>query len=101
MLTAPQAMVVLAFESLYKVKLSMVNRRRYLRILPCLLLVACAEEAPPPPSDAQMAFQKQLQEQLIRAQPGETITIPAGMHPINRGLSLNVFRCNAAWRGYG
>ena len=56
----------------------------------CLLLTACAEDTPPAPDEAALAFQKQLQEQLIRAQPGEIITIPAGVHPINRGLSLNV-----------
>jgi parallel beta-helix repeat protein len=40
--------------------------------------------------EAALVFQKQLQEQLIRATPGAVITIPAGIHPINRGLSLNV-----------
>ena len=55
-----------------------------------LLLAACGKEAPPELDDAALAFQKQLQEQLIRAQPGSVITIPAGVHPINRGLSLNV-----------
>ena len=68
----------------------MIRRRHYFQILPCLLLVACAEDAPPPADESQLAYQKQLQEQLIRAQPGEVITIPAGVHPINRGLSLNV-----------
>jgi parallel beta-helix repeat protein len=38
------------------------------------------------PSD----FQKTLQTQLITAKPGDVITIPAGVHAINRGLSLNV-----------
>ena len=38
------------------------------------------------PSD----FQKTLQTQLITAKPGDVITIPAGVHEINRGLSLNV-----------
>ena len=52
------------------------------------LLAACAKEPQPaaPPSD----FQKQLQTQLITAKPGDIITIPAGVHAINRGLSLNV-----------
>jgi parallel beta-helix repeat protein len=31
-----------------------------------------------------------LQTQLITAKPGDVITIPAGVHEINRGLSLNV-----------
>ena len=41
---------------------------------------------PVAPSD----YQKQLQTQLITAQPGDVILIPAGTHEINRGLSLNV-----------
>ena len=36
------------------------------------------------------AFQKALQLELIRARPGDVITIPAGVHPIRRGLSLTV-----------
>lgn len=51
-------------------------------------MVACERQAEPDatPSD----FQKQLRTQLIMAQPGDVITIPAGVHSINRGLSLNV-----------
>jgi len=37
-----------------------------------------------------LAFQKDLQTQLITAKTGDTITIPAGVHEITRGLSLNV-----------
>ena len=56
-----------------------------------LMLAACGREEPPQAvSDAAAAFQKQLQTQLITAKPGDVITIPAGVHPINRGLSLNV-----------
>ena len=55
-----------------------------------VLLSACGKEAPAPVDDAALAFQKDLQTQLITAQPGDVITIPAGVHPINRGLSLNV-----------
>ncbi len=40
-----------------------------------------------PPDDG---FQKELQTRLITAKSGDIITIPAGFHPINRGLSLNV-----------
>lgn len=51
-------------------------------------LASCSEQATPVavPSD----YQKQLQTALIQAKPGDVITIPAGVHPINRGLSLNV-----------
>jgi parallel beta-helix repeat protein len=54
-----------------------------------LLVGACSKEAPPVDSGPS-EFQKQLQTQLIMARPGDVITIPAGVHPINRGLSLNV-----------
>ncbi len=51
-------------------------------------LAACEQQAPPdtPPTD----YQKHLQTQLITAKPGDIILIPAGVHAINRGLSLNV-----------
>ena len=56
-----------------------------------LLLAACGrDEAPQPVTDAAADFQKRLQTQLINAKPGDVITIPAGVHPIIRGLSLNV-----------
>ncbi len=53
-----------------------------------VVLAGCEQQAEPiaPPSD----YQKQLQTQLIMARPGDIITVPAGVHNINRGLSLNV-----------
>lgn len=51
------------------------------------LLTACSEQAPPEP---ELSFEEQLQQQLIQAQPGDVIEIPAGTHDITRGLSLNV-----------
>jgi parallel beta-helix repeat protein len=58
-----------------------------------ILCAACTEHPAPgtatPASDAS-EYQKQLQTQLIQAQPGDIITVPEGIHPINRGLSLNV-----------
>jgi parallel beta-helix repeat protein len=53
-----------------------------------VVLAGCEQKAEPiaPPSD----YQKQLQTQLIMARPGDIITVPAGVHTINRGLSLNV-----------
>ena len=53
------------------------------------LLSACGGEAPPA-DEAALAFQKELQTKLITATPGDVITIPAGVHPISRGLSLTV-----------
>jgi parallel beta-helix repeat protein len=54
------------------------------------LLAACSGEERPAPQVAESEFQKQLQLQLINAKPGDVITIPEGVHAINRGLSLNV-----------
>jgi parallel beta-helix repeat protein len=55
-----------------------------------VLLAACGQESQPQRDAGPSGFQKQLQTQLITAQPGDVITIPAGVHQINRGLSLNV-----------
>lgn len=56
--------------------------------LAALLLAGCGEQ--PEPDATPSDFQKGLQTQLITAKPGDVITIPAGVHAINRGLSLNV-----------
>jgi parallel beta-helix repeat protein len=53
-----------------------------------LVLTGCSEK--PAPDSTPSDYQKQLQTALIQAQPGDVITIPAGVHSINRGLSLNV-----------
>lgn len=55
-----------------------------------VFIAACSQEAPEPGDAGSSEFQKQLQTQLITAQPGDVISIPAGVHTINRGLSLNV-----------
>ena len=66
---------------------------RVSKILPCVCLLAvaaCSGEQEPPQPAASFAFQKELQTQLIMAQPGDVVSIPAGVHRFNRGLSLNV-----------
>jgi len=55
-----------------------------------VLLVSCSGSEGPERQLLESEFQKQLQMQLIKAKPGDVITIPDGVHPINRGLSLNV-----------
>ena len=55
-----------------------------------LLVAACSKAPAPEQSAADGDFQKQLQTQFIEAQPGDIILIPAGVHAINRSLSLNV-----------
>jgi parallel beta-helix repeat protein len=54
-----------------------------------LALAACSEQAPTP-QEPELSFEERLQQQLIQAQPGDVIEIPAGTHSISRGLSLNV-----------
>ncbi len=51
---------------------------------------ACSKAPEPERAAAPSEYQKHLQTQLIQAKPGDVITIPAGIHEINRGLSLNV-----------
>lgn len=50
-------------------------------------LVACGESEPLVP---QLSFEESLQQQLIEAQAGDVIEIPAGVHNMTRSLSLTV-----------
>ncbi len=71
--------------------MSLQSKRALLaKVVATTLLASCAKEPQPPPTAAPSDYQKQLQTQLITAKPGDVITIPAGVHTINRGLSLNV-----------
>lgn len=38
----------------------------------------------------ELSFEESLQQQLIQAQPGDIVNIPAGVHEMTRSLSLNV-----------
>ena len=49
-----------------------------------LTLAACGEPQP------QLSFEESLQQQLIEAEPGDVIEIPAGTHELTRSLSLDV-----------
>ena len=61
--------------------------RNKLLISLCLGLAGCSgAPVTDPPSD----YQKILMEELITAEPGAVIEIPAGVHEITRGLSLKV-----------
>ena len=64
--------------------------RKLLSLFFFLSIGACSSDTPDPGSSAPSDFQKELLTQLITAQPGDVIAIPAGVHNINRGLSLNV-----------
>jgi parallel beta-helix repeat protein len=61
-----------------------------LSLLALASLAACSKDVAEVPDEASLDFQKQLQTQLINARPGDVITVPAGVHAVNRGLSLNV-----------
>ena len=68
-------------------------QRSKLLLLSCLigtLLSSCSKQPDGVRKTAPSDYQKQLQTQLITAKPGDVITIPEGVHAINRGLSLNV-----------
>ncbi|MBS0558245.1 MAG: right-handed parallel beta-helix repeat-containing protein [Proteobacteria bacterium] len=55
------------------------------------LLAACGQggkETPQGLSDADKAFQDQLQQQFLDAKPGTVIEIPAGVHNLDRVLTL-------------
>lgn len=55
-----------------------------------IIIIGCSKEPVLEQSAEAIEFQKRLQTQLIQAKPGDVIVIPAGIHEINRGLSLNV-----------
>lgn len=63
---------------------------RLITILFVIISGGCSKEPQQDTSRADLAFQKSLLTQLISAQPGDVITVPAGIHQITRGLSLNV-----------
>lgn len=52
-----------------------------------IFLTACGSEEPAMP---ELSFEESLQEQLIQAQSGDVIEIPAGTHDMTRSLSLTV-----------
>lgn len=59
-------------------------------------LISCGSEEPAIP---ELSFEEALQEQLIQAQPGDVINVPAGVHEITRSLSLNVSGVTLAGAG--
>ncbi|WP_026147764.1 parallel beta-helix domain-containing protein [Robiginitomaculum antarcticum] len=63
------------------------------------ILAACSPETSAPQADTD--YQDTLQTQLLDAQPGDIITIPAGTHSLNRGLSLSVDGVTIRGEGMG
>ena len=65
------------------------NLRRFIALGASIcLLNACSEQSVPP--EPQLSYEESLQQQLILAQAGDVIEIPAGTHQLTRGLSLSV-----------
>lgn len=62
--------------------------RLHLILASAALLVACGQQSPTAPSAEGADLQEKIQLQLLDAQPGEVITIPAGTFALNRGLTL-------------
>lgn len=61
-------------------------------IIFCLLpigLIACSDTSDPAPTP-NLSFTDTFQTQLIQAQPGDVIEVPAGVHEFSRSLSLTV-----------
>ncbi len=76
-------------------KITLIVKSAGLVAFSAALLVGCGESqspapAPTPAPDPEISFEEQLQTQLIQAQPGDVIEIPAGKHSITRSLSLTV-----------
>lgn len=57
-----------------------------------IVLAACSEpeEAAPSVPPPSLSFVESFQTQLIQAQPGDVIEVPAGIHEFTRSLSLTV-----------
>ena len=81
------------------ISLSLADRfllRRSLRIefifgiLSLAFLASCSTDDPTTQTADILSFEEILQTQLIEAQPGDVIEVPAGTHDFTRSLSLNV-----------
>ena len=66
-----------------------VSAKHLIAFLSISLLASCGEAEPPAPA-LELSFEETLQIQLIEAQPGDIIEVPAGTHNFVRSLSLTV-----------
>ena len=68
-----------------------MTKRRFpeFLVVTAAAVCGCTGDEPARPT-GESDYQRELLTQLITAEPGDVITIPAGTHQISRGLSLNV-----------
>ena len=68
----------------------MKNTAKFLLLISSVsLLASCGESEAPVPTPA-LSFEESFQTQLIEAQPGDVLEVPAGTHNFTRSLSLTV-----------
>ena len=65
-----------------------VSFRKVITVMALFALIASCKQKPA--DIPQISFEENLQQQLIEAEPGDTIEIPAGIYHLTRSLSLNV-----------
>ena len=65
-----------------------VSFRKVITTMALLALIASCKQKPA--DIPRLSFEENLQQQLIEAEPGDTIEIPAGIYYLTRSLSLNV-----------
>lgn len=66
------------------------HSRRFLTLGAVALALAACNEAEQDAAPPELSFAESFQTQLIQAQPGDVIEVPAGTHEFTRSLSLNV-----------
>ncbi|MBS0226427.1 MAG: right-handed parallel beta-helix repeat-containing protein [Proteobacteria bacterium] len=67
----------------------------------CALAAGCGKGPPPASNDADMAFEKNLQQQFLDAKPGTVIEIPPGKHMLQRVLTLRANGVTVRGAGQG
>ena len=66
------------------------TRRTFFPSILCLLLTNCNQSEDAQTLPLELSFEESFQLQLIEAEPGTIIDVPAGTHSFTRSLSLNV-----------
>lgn len=63
-------------------------RKLFISVAIAAALAGCGKSEPAPQNQTDASFEAKLQEQLLDANPGDVIEIPAGHYSLKRGLSL-------------